>query len=151
MLQRSASYILMCVQFSSVAQSCPTLCSPMDCSKPGFPVHHELPEFTQTHLHQVADVMQPSHPLSSPSPPDFNFSQHRGLFQGVSSLHQVARASKFQLQHQSFQWICTKYLIKMQNPMWQNWDQLRVCISERLLDDNVIHTTPQSQEVLVSL
>ena len=151
MLQRSASYILMCVQFSLVAQSYPTLCSPMDCSKPGFPVHHELPEFTQTHLHQVGDAMQPSHPLSSPSPLDFNFSQHLGLFQGVSSLHQVARASKFHLQHQSFQWICTKYLIKMQNPMWQNWDQLRVCISERLLDDNVVHTTPQSREVLVSL
>ena len=68
-------------QFSSVAQSCPTLCDPMDCSMPGFPVHHQLPELNQTHVHQVSDAIQPSHPLSSPSPPDFNLSQHQGLFQ----------------------------------------------------------------------
>jgi len=67
-------------QFSSVAQSCPTLCNPMDCSTPGLPVHHQLPEFTQTHVHRVADAIQPSHPLSSPSPPAFNLSQHQGLF-----------------------------------------------------------------------
>ena len=65
--------------FSSVAQSCPTLCDPMDCSTPGFPVHHQLPEFTQTHAHWVGDAIQPSHPLSSPSPPAFNLSQHQGL------------------------------------------------------------------------
>ena len=64
------------VQFSSVAQSCPTLCDPMDCSMPGFPVHHQLPEFTQTHVHPVGDAIQPSHPLSSPSPA-FNLSQYR--------------------------------------------------------------------------
>ena len=67
--------------FSSVAQSCPTLCDPMDCSTPGFPVYHQLLELTQTHVHQVGDVIQPSHPLSSPSPPAFNLFQHQSLFQ----------------------------------------------------------------------
>ena len=66
---------------SSVAQSCLTLCDPMDCSTPDFPVHHQLLEFTQTHVHQVDDALQPSHPLSSPSPPAFNLSQHQGLLQ----------------------------------------------------------------------
>ena len=92
------------VQFSSVAQSCPTLCDPMDCRMPGLPVHHQLPEFTQTHVHQVDDAIQPSHPLSSPSPPAFNLSQHQGLFKWVSSSYQVAKVLEFQLQHQSFQW-----------------------------------------------
>ena len=92
------------VQFSSVAQSCPTLCDPMDCSTPGFPVHHQLPEFTLTHVHWVGDAIQPSHPLSSPSPPALNLSQHQGLFKWVSSSHQVAKVLEFQLQHQSFQW-----------------------------------------------
>ena len=68
------------VQFSSVAQLYPTLCDPMDCSMPGFPIHHQLPEFTQTHVHRVSDAIQPSHLLSSPSPPAFNLSQHQGLF-----------------------------------------------------------------------
>ena len=68
------------VQFSSVAQLCPTLCNPMDCIMPGFLVHHQLPELTQTHVHQVGDAVQPSRPLSSPSPPAFNHSQHQGLF-----------------------------------------------------------------------
>ena len=92
------------IQFSSVAQLCPTLCDPMDCSTPGLPVYHQLPEFTQTHVHWVSDAIQPSHPLSSPSPPTFNLSQHQGLFQWVSSLRQVAKLLEFQLQHQSFQW-----------------------------------------------
>ena len=92
-------------QFSSVAQSCPTLCDPMNHSTPGLPVHHQLPEITKTHVHQVGDAIQPSHPLSSPSPPAFNLSQHQGLFQWESSLHQVAKVLEFQLQHQSFQWI----------------------------------------------
>ena len=70
-------------QFSSVTQSCPTLCSLMDCSIPGLPVHHQLPEFTQTHVHQVGDAIQPSHPLSSPSPPAFNLSQHQGVFKSA--------------------------------------------------------------------
>ena len=68
------------VQFSPIAQSCPTLCNPMDCSIPGLPVHHQLPEFTQTHVRQVSDAIQQSHPLSSPSPPAFNLSQNQGLF-----------------------------------------------------------------------
>ena len=69
------------IQFSSVAQLCLTLCDPMNCSTPGLPVYHQLPEFTQTHVHRVGDTIQPSHPLSSPSPSAFNLSQHRGLFQ----------------------------------------------------------------------
>ena len=93
------------VQFSSVAQSCPTLCDPMDCSRPGLPVHHQLLEFTQTHVHWVGDAIQPSHPLSSPSPPAPNLSQHQCLFKWVSSLHQVAKVLEFQLQYQSLQWI----------------------------------------------
>ena len=76
----------MCCFFSSVAQSCPTLCDPMDCSTPGFPVHHQLPELIQTHVHRVSDAIQPSHPLSSPSPPAFNLSQHQGLFSKESVL-----------------------------------------------------------------
>ena len=71
----------MYIQFSSIAQSCPTLCNPMNCSTPGLPVHQQLPEFTQTHVHRVGDAIQPSHPLSSPSPPAFNTSQRQGLFQ----------------------------------------------------------------------
>ena len=67
------------VQFTSVAQSCPTVCNPMDCSTPGLPVHHQLLKFTQTHVHWVGDTIQPLHPLSSPSPPPFNISQHQGL------------------------------------------------------------------------
>ena len=90
---------------SSIAQSCPTLCNPMDCSTPGFPVHRQLLELAQTHVHQVSDAIQPSHPLSFPSPPAFNLSQHQGLFQWVSSSHQVAKVWELQLQHQSFQWI----------------------------------------------
>ena len=91
------------VQFSSVAQSCPTLCDPMNCSTPGLPVHHQLPEFTQTRVHRVRDAIQPSHPLSSPSPPAPNPSQHQSLFQWVNSSHEVAKVLEFQLQHHSFQ------------------------------------------------
>ena len=80
-LFRSSENFFDSVQFKSVAQSCLTLCDLMDCSMPGFPVHHQLPEFTQTHVHQVGDAIQPSHLLSSPSPPAFNLSQHQGLFQ----------------------------------------------------------------------
>ena len=83
------------IQFSSVAQLCPTLCDPRDCSTPGFPVHHQLLEFTQTHVHWVGDAIQPSHSLSSPSPPAFNLSQHQALFKWVSSLHQVAKVLEF--------------------------------------------------------
>ena len=77
----------------------------MDCSIPGLPVHHQLLELTQTHVHWVSDGIQPSHPLLSPSPPAFNLSQHQGLFKWVSSLYQVAKVLAFQHQHQSFQWI----------------------------------------------
>ena len=85
------------VQFSSVPQLCPILCDPMDCSTPGLPVHHQLPEFIQTHVHRVSDVIQSSHPVSSPSPPAFNLFQHHNLFQWVSSPHQMARVLEFQL------------------------------------------------------
>ena len=91
------------IQFSSVTQSCPSLCNPMNCSTPGLPVHHQLPEFTQTHAHLVGDAIQPSHPLSSPSPLAPNPSQHQQLFQRVNSSHKVAKILEFQLQHQSFQ------------------------------------------------
>ena len=90
---------------SSVLQSCLTLCNPMNYSRPRFPVHHQLLEFAQTHVHQVSDAIQPSHSLSSPSPSALNLSQHQGLFQWVSSWHQVAKVFEFQLQHQSFQCI----------------------------------------------
>ena len=76
----------------------------MNCSMPGLPLHHQLPEFTQTHVHRVGDAIQPSHPLSSPSPPAPNPSQHQGLFQWVNSSHEVAKVLEFQLQHQFFQW-----------------------------------------------
>ena len=92
-------------QFSSAAQLCPTLCDSMDCSTPGLPVHHHLPEFTQTHVHWVGDAIQPSHTLLSTSPPALNPYQQQGLFRWVSSSHQVAKVLEFQLQHQSFQWI----------------------------------------------
>ena len=89
------------IQFSSVAQSCPTLCNPMNRSMLG--LQHQLLEFTQTHVHRVSDAIQTSHPLLSPSPPAPNPSQHQGLFQWVNSLHEVAKVLEFQLQHRSFQ------------------------------------------------
>ena len=91
--QRNTKYYIL--QFSSVVQSRLTLCDPMDCSTPGFPVHHQLLEFTQTHVHRVGDAIQPSHPLLSPSPPAFNPSQHQGVFQWVSSLHLVTKYWSF--------------------------------------------------------
>ena len=94
------------VQFSSVAESCLTLCNPMDYSMPGLPVHCQLPEFTQTHVHWVGDAIQASHPLSS-LPLTFNLFQHQGLFKWVSSSQEVAKVLELQLQHQSFQWTPT--------------------------------------------
>ena len=85
------------IQFSSVTQSCPTLCNPMNRSTPGLPVHHQLPEFTQIHVHRVSDAIQPSHPRLSPSPPAPNPSQHESLFQRVDSSHEVAKVLEFQL------------------------------------------------------
>ena len=84
-------------QIRSVAQSCPTLWDPMNRSTPDLPVHHQFPEFTQTHVHRVSDAIQPSHPLSSPSPPAPNPFQHQSLFQWVNSLHEVAKLLDFQL------------------------------------------------------
>ena len=89
----------------SVAKSHLTLCGPMNCSTPGFPVLHHLLEFAQTHVHWVGDAIQPLHLLLPPSPPALNLFQHQGLFQWVGSSHQVTKVLEFQLQHQSFQWI----------------------------------------------
>ena len=91
------------VQSSSVTQACPTLCDPRNRSTLGLPVHHQHPEFTQTHVHRVSDAIQPSHPLSSPSPPASNPCQHQSLFQWVNSSHEVAKVPEFQLYHHSFQ------------------------------------------------
>ena len=100
----------------SFTQSCPTLCYPMDCSMPGFPVLHHLPKIAQTHVHWVSDAIQPSHPLlPASSPPALSLSQHQGLFQWVGSSHQVAKALELQLQHQSFQWIFRTGLL------WIDW------------------------------
>ena len=115
--------------FSSVTQSCPTLWDRMNCSMPGLPFHHQLLEFTQTHVHWVGNAIQPSHPLSSPSPPALNFSQHQGLFKWVSSLHQVAKVLQFQfqLQHQLFQWIFrTGFLLGLTSLIFQSKGLSRV-------------------------
>ena len=101
--RRCQETVISSVLFSSVVQSCLTLCDPMDCNTPGFPVQFLEP--TQTHVHWVSDAIQSSHPLLSPSPHAFNLSQHQSLFKWVSSLHRVAKVLEFQLQHQSFQWI----------------------------------------------
>ena len=101
------------VQFSSLAQLCLNVWDPTDCSTPGLPVHHQLLEFTQTHVHRIGDAIQPSPPLSSPSPPALNLSQHQGLFQWVSSSHQGAKVLEFQLQHQSFQSIFRTDFLRM--------------------------------------
>ena len=97
-------FLFILPQFSSVVQSWLTLCDPMECSTPGLPVHHQLPEFTQTHVHWVSNAIQTSHPLLSPSLPTFSVSQHQNLFKWVSSSHQVVEILEFQLQYQSFQW-----------------------------------------------
>ena len=103
----STSLLFMYGYLSSVqfSQSCLALCNPMDYNTSGLPVHHQFLELTQTHVHWVTDAIQPSHPLLSLSSATFNLFQHQGLFQWVSSLHQVAKVLEFQLQHQSFQWI----------------------------------------------
>ena len=93
------------IQLGSVIQSCLTLCNPMDYSTPGLPVHHQLPQLARTHIHQVGDAIQPSYPLSSPSPLTFNLSHHQGLLLWVNPSDQVTKLFELQLQHQSFQWI----------------------------------------------
>ena len=123
------------VQFSSVAQSCPTLCDPMNSSTPGLPVHHQLPEFTQTHVHRDGDAIQPSHPLLSPSPPASNPSQHQGLFQWVNSSNEMAKGLEFQLQHLSFQWTPKTDLLK---------DGLWISLQSKGLSRVFSNTTVQS-------
>ena len=107
----SLSFPKVILQFSSVSQSCPNLCDPMDYNTPNFPIRHQLPELTQTQVHRVGNAIQPFHPLSSPSPPTFNLSWH--LNQRVSSSHHVAKVLEFQLQHQSFRFIFRKYFFTM--------------------------------------
>ena len=102
---------------SLVAQSCLTLGDPMKHSTPSLPVHHQLPEFTQTHVHRVSDAIQPSHPLLSPCPPALNLSQHQGLFKWVSSSYQVVKVLEFQLQHQFFQWTPRTDLLAVQGTL----------------------------------
>ena len=97
LLNHTKTQGFLATQFSSVTQSCLTLCSPMNCSTPGLPVHHQTPEFTQTQVHRVGDAIQPCHPLPSPSPPALNLSQHQSLFQSVNSLHEVAKELELQL------------------------------------------------------
>ena len=104
-LQHSAFFVVQCSHPYTVSQSLSCVRLFAEFSMPGLPVGLQLPEFTQTHVHRVSDAIQSSHPLLSPSPPTFNLSQHQGLFEGVSSLHQVAKVLEFQLQHQSFQWV----------------------------------------------
>ena len=99
------NFILFKFQFSLVPQWYLAICDPIGCSTPGFPVHHQLQELVQTHVHRFGDAIQSSHPLPSPSPPAFNLSQHQGLFQWVSSLHQVGIILEPQVQYLSFQWI----------------------------------------------
>ena len=123
------------VQFSSVTQSYPTLCDPMDYSMPGLPVHHQLPQLTQTYVHWVTDGIQPSHPLSSPFPSAFNLIQHQDLFKWFSSLHKVAKVLEFQLQHQPFQWIFRTDL----NLIWNHL----------LLDINMHEHTPVRHTQLI--
>ena len=94
-----------CVLVVVQTLSCVWICDPIECSTPVFPVLYYLSEFAQTHVHWVSDAIQPSHPLSSPSPPDLSLSQHQGLFQWVSCSHQVAKVFELQLQYQSLQWV----------------------------------------------
>ena len=110
----------------------------MNCSTPGFPVHHQLPESTQTHVHWVSDAIQPSHPLSSPSPPAPNPSQHQGLFKWVSSSHQVAKVLEFQLQHQSFQWNTQDWSLLG----WTGW----ISLQSKGLSRVVSNTTVQKHQ-----
>ena len=126
-------------QFSSVTQSCMTLWDLMDCTTPGLLVHHQLQELAQTYVHQIGNVVQPSHPLSSPSPPVFNLSQYQCLFQWINSSYQVAKVLQVQLQHQSFQWIFrtdlrNKGLPNLKNLAWFKLlsDVLLIILNESL-------------------
>ena len=124
-------------QFCLVVQSCPTLCVPMDCSTPGLPVYHQLPEFAQTHVHWVSDAIQSFHPLSSPSPPAFNLSQHQGLFQWVSSSYQEAKVSEIQLQHHAFQWT-------FRTDFLEDWLVESLCRSRDSQESSLTHSSKAS-------
>ena len=119
-------------QFSSVAQLCPTLCDSMNRSSPGLPAYHQLLEFTQTHVHSVRDAIQPSHPLSSPSPPALNLSQHQGLFKWVSSSHQMAKVLEFFSFLYGFSHIMTFWNYKKRRP--ESW--LMLDTAWRILHDH---------------
>ena len=126
------------VQFSSVTQSYLILCDSMNRSTPGLPVHHQLPESIQTNVHWVGDAIQPSHPLSSPSPPALNLSQHQCLSKWVSSSHQVAKVLEFQLLHQSFQWTPRTHL-----PLgWTGWISLQSKGLSRVFSNNTVQKRP---------
>ena len=123
-------------QFISVTQSCPTLCYPMNRSTPRLPVHHQHLEFTQTHTHRVCDAIQPSHPLSSPSPPVPNPSQHQGLFQWVNCSHEGGQVVlEFQLQRQSFQWKLTSFRIDF-------WIPLQSKVLSRVFSNTIFQKYP---------
>ena len=125
------------IRCCSVSKLCPTLCDLMDCSTPGFPVLQHLPEPAQAHVHWVSDAIQPSWPLSPPSPLAFSLFQHQGLFQWVSSSHQVAKVLELQLQHQSFQWI-------FRTDFLQNWLVWSPC---SLRDSQESSPTPQFKSI----
>ena len=130
------------VHFSSVAQSCPTLCDPMNCSTPGLPVHHQLPEITQTHVHGVSDAIQPSHPLSSISPLAPNPSQHQSFLQWVNSLHEVAKVLASFLPKKSQGWSPSE---------WTGWISLQSKGLSRVFSNTTVQrhqffgTQPSSQ------
>ena len=121
--------------FSSVQSlSRVRLCDPMNRSTPGLPVHHQLPESTQTHVHWVGDAIQPSHPLSSPSPPALNLSQHQGLFKWLSSSYHAVKVLEFQLQHQSFQWTSQDWY-----PLgWIGWISLQSKGFSRVFSNTIV-------------
>ena len=136
--KKKKMYCNVSIQFSSVTHSCPTLCDPMNCSTPGLPVHHQLPEFTQTYTHRVGDAIQQSHPLSSPSPPALNPSPHQDLFKWVSSSREVAKVLEFQLQHEPFQWIPRTDLLLG----WAGW----ISLQSKGLSRVVFNTTVQKHQ-----
>ena len=116
----------------------------MNCSSPSLPVHHQLPELTQTHVHRVSDAIQPSHPLLSPSPPNFDLSHHQRLFWWISSLHQVAKVLELQLQHQSLQWI-------FRTDFFYNWLVWSPCIQSKevkgLHEEAALNIEPDCESV----
>ena len=123
------------LQFSSVAQLCPTFCNPMNCSTPRLPVHHQLPEFTQTQVHRVRDAIQPSHPRLSPSPPAPDPSQHQSLFQWVNSSHEVAEVLEFQLQH-----LPSKEIPGWSPSEWAGWISLQSKGLSRVFSNTTVQT-----------